>query len=186
MVEKKKLGVVGAAKKSKKEDKTCKPLKDPMFVGLDPSYNGFAIIVIDKTGEIIEQKLINTDSEKDIEQRICDLEKEFKFIPNIVCLHSVFIEGPSYSSQGQFMLQMGALHYFLRIFLFKKGVNYKIIPPGTLKKFVCGDGKGNAKKELMLLNVFKNWNVEFNDNNLADAYGLARMAMEEFNNEQVR
>jgi Holliday junction resolvasome RuvABC endonuclease subunit len=168
----------------KKEDVVCKDLKDPMFVGIDPSYNGFAIIVIDKDGEILEQKLISSDSDKEAEERIVELEKEFKFIPSIICLHSVCIEGPSYSSNGAFQLQMGALHYYLRLFLFKKKVKYKIIAPGTLKKFVCGEGKGHAKKELMLLNVYKNWGVEFNDNNLADAYGLARMALEDYNNER--
>ena len=35
----------------------------------------------------------------------------------------------------------------------------------------------------MLLKTFKKWGVEFDDNNLCDAYGLARMALEDFNNE---
>jgi hypothetical protein len=48
---------------------------------------------------------------------------------------------------------MGALHYYLRIFLLKKNVEYKIIAPGALKKFVTGTG--TAKKELVLLNVYK-------------------------------
>ena len=73
--------------------------------------------------------------------------------------------------------------YYLRIFLFKKKVNYKIIAPGTLKKFVCGKGKGHAKKNLMLLKVYKNWGIEFDDDNLADAYSLARMALEDYKND---
>ena len=107
-----------------------------------------------------------------------ELEEGFKFIPNIVRLSSVYIEGPSYSSNGAFYLQMGALHYYLRIFLSKKGIKYKIIPPTTLKKFAAGNGK--AKKELMLLNIYKKWNMEFEDNNLADAYALARYALEDY------
>lgn len=182
MTGRKKLGVIGS-KKVKERKVVCKDLRDPMFVGIDPSYNGFAIIVIDKSGDIVEQKLISSDTQKEAEERLVQLEKEFKFIPNIMCLHSVCIEGPSYSSNGAFQLQMGALHYYLRVFLFKKKVKYNIIAPGTLKKFVCGEGKGNAKKELMLLNVFKKWDKEFNDNNLADAYGLARMALEDYKNE---
>lgn len=176
----KKLGVVGAAKKQKNVKKNCDVLRDPMFVGVDPSFNGFAIIVLDKDANIIEQKLLSTDSNKEAEERIIELEKEFRFIPNIVCLHSICIEGPSFSSNGAFILQMGALHYYLRIFLLKKGVEFKVIAPGTLKKFVSGDGR--AKKDLMLLNVYKKWGVEFADDNLADAYGLARMALEEYKN----
>ena len=52
----------------------CKSVKDPMFVGIDPSYNGFAIIVIDKSGDIVEQKLIKTSSDKEAEERIVDLD----------------------------------------------------------------------------------------------------------------
>lgn len=150
----------------------------PAFVGLDPSYNGFGIIVLEETGDIIEQKLLTTDSKLEAEDRIIELEKEFKFVANVHNLHMVYVEAPSYSSQGQFILQMGALHYYLRIFFRKHNTPYKVIAPGALKKYVTGSG--NAKKELMLLNVYKRWNVEFSDNNLADAFSLARMALDEY------
>ena len=176
----KKLGVVGAKEKIKKVKNDCNVLRDPMFVGMDPSFNGFAIIVLDKDANIIEQKLFGSDTESEPEDRLLELEKEFKFIPNIVCLHSVCIEGPSYASNGAFILQMGALHFMIRIMLKKRGVDFKIVAPGTLKKFVTGDGR--AKKDLMLLKVFKKWGVEFDNDNLADAYGLARMALEDFKN----
>jgi Holliday junction resolvasome RuvABC endonuclease subunit len=48
------------------------------------------------------------------------------------------------------------------------------IPPMTLKKFAAG--KGNAKKQEMLLQIYKRWGIEFNDDNAADAYALARLA----------
>jgi Holliday junction resolvasome RuvABC endonuclease subunit len=160
-----------------------KKLTDPIFVGMDPSYNGFAIILIDKDANIIEQKLIESDTKLEAEDRIIQLEKEFKFIANIRQLKNLYIEGPSYASKGAFVLQMGALHFYIRIFFRKKDINYKIITPGTLKKFVAGKGKGNAKKELMLLKTYKKWGVEFDDNNLCDAYGLARLALEDYQNE---
>jgi len=144
----------------------CKTMRDPMFVGVDPSYNGFGIIVLDKEGEIIEQKLLKSDTKKEVEERILELEEGFKFIPNIMCLHSVCIEGPAYSSQGAFVLQMGALHFYLRIFLFKKGIKFKVVAPGTLKKFVTGTGV--AKKELMLLKTYKKWGAEFDFKNEKD------------------
>jgi Holliday junction resolvasome RuvABC endonuclease subunit len=48
------------------------------------------------------------------------------------------------------------------------------IPPMTLKKYATG--KGTAKKQEMLLQMYKRWGVEFNDDNAADAYALARLA----------
>ena len=179
----KKLGVIGAQKTKKPIKKTCNVLRDPMFVGVDPSYNGFGIVVLDKDAKIIEQRLLISDSKKDIEERLLELEDGFSFIPNIVCLHSVYIEGPSFSSSGAFVLQMGALHYYLRLFLFRNETKYKIVTPGSLKKFITGTG--TAKKELMLLNVYKKWGVEFTDNNLCDAYSLARFALEDFKNETI-
>ncbi len=149
------------------------------FVGIDPSYNGFAIVILDKDANILEQDLFNSNKNNEAEDRIIQLESRFKFLADLDEL-IIYIEGPSYSSNGAFTLQMGALHYYLRIFFRKNNMTYKVITPTTLKKFVTG--KGQAKKELMLLKTYKKWGEEFDDNNLADAYGLARMALEEFKN----
>lgn len=48
------------------------------------------------------------------------------------------------------------------------------IPPMTLKKYAAG--KGNAKKQEMLMQIYKRWGIEFNDDNAADSYALARLA----------
>jgi crossover junction endodeoxyribonuclease RuvC len=180
----KKKGVI-TEKKKPEARKQRRKTKDPMFVGMDPSYNGFAIVVLDKKANIVEQKLFGSDSETEIEDRLIELEQQYKFIPNIVSLHSVYIEGPAYSSRGAFILQMGALHFMIRVMFKLKKIDFKVVAPGTLKKFVTGSGI--SKKNLMLLKVYKKWGVEFDNDNLADAYGLARMALEEYDNgnEQV-
>lgn len=157
--------------------KNTKKNTDPIYVGIDHSFTGTGVVLLDKGGEILEQKLIKSNPKQTIEERLIDLKEQLSFIPVIVNLKRVCIEGPSYGSNGQFILQMGALHFIIRILLFENNVDYEIITPGALKKFVTG--KGNAKKELMLLKVYKKWGVEFSDNNMSDAYGLARMALEE-------
>jgi Holliday junction resolvasome RuvABC endonuclease subunit len=48
------------------------------------------------------------------------------------------------------------------------------IPPMTLKKYATG--KGTSKKQEMLLQIYKRWGIEFNDDNAADAYALGRLA----------
>lgn len=50
-----------------------------------------------------------------------------------------------------------------------------IVAPTSLKKFVTGKGTG-VKKEQMLLATYRKWCAEFADNNLADAFGLAKIA----------
>lgn len=176
--EKKKLGVIGAKKKPIKIKARNTTSRDPMFVGMDPSYNGFAIVILDQDANIIDQKLFGSTQAAEVEDRLIELETKYDFIPHIACLHSICVEGPSYSSNGAFTLQMGALHYMIRIMFKKQNVNFKVVPPTTLKKFVTGSGR--AKKALMLLKVYKRWGVEFADDNLADAYSLARMALEEY------
>ena len=162
---------------NKKQCESIKTCADPLFVGIDPSINGTGIIVLDKDANIVEQKLFSVKADT-FEESLVKYEKEIEFIANMIALHAVYLEGPAYQATGQVILQMGALHFITRLFLFKKQKNYKIIAPGTLKKFVTG--KGNSKKELMLMKTFKRWGVEFEDNNLCDAYGLARMALEEY------
>jgi len=161
---------------------TCSSKKEAMFVGIDHSLTGTGVVVIDQDGCILEQKLIKTTNDEIEEKRMTYIIDELSFIPKIVRLKRVYIEGPSFMSTGQAVLQMGALHYLIRIFLYRKKVKYKIIAPGTLKKFTTGSGA--AKKEQMLLHIFKRWGIEFKDNNTADAYCLARFALEDYNNEK--
>lgn len=159
-------------------EEVCAAKREKVFVGVDHSMTGTAVVVIDQDGCILEQKLITTSNNDIDEVRMTHIIDELSFIPKIVRLKRVYIEGPSYMSTGQAVLQMGALHYLIRIFLYRKKVKYKIIAPGTLKKFVTGSGA--AKKEQMLLQTYKKWGIEFKDNNTADAYGLARLAMQEY------
>jgi len=150
-----------------------------LFVGLDPSMRGTGIIVLDQNAEIIEQKLFSCkDKNGVIEKELINYEKEINFITNMVNREAVYMEGPAYQATGQRILQMGAIHFLTRVLFFKNNVYFRVIAPGTLKKFVTG--KGNTKKDLMLLKTYKKWGVEFEDDNLCDAYGLARMALEEF------
>jgi hypothetical protein len=43
-----------------------------------------------------------------------------------------------------------------------------------VKKYVTGKGTG-VQKNQMLLQVYKKWDVEFDDDNAADSYGIARI-----------
>ena len=56
--------------------------------------------------------------------------------------------------------------------LYKREKAVVEVPPSTLKKFVTG--KGNAKKDQMMLAIYKRWGTEFDNNDAADAYALAQ------------
>lgn len=82
---------------------------------------------------------------------------------------SVFIEGYGYSNTHTLvtLVEIGTL---IRHALYVRGMQYHEIPPTSLKKFVCG--KGNAKKDMVMKEVYKRWGFEGTDNE-CDAVGLA-------------
>jgi crossover junction endodeoxyribonuclease RuvC len=154
-----------------------------LFVGIDPSLSGTGVIVIDNDANILDQKLISTHCDKrdfyNIEHRIVHIVKELEFlIPYKPVLKFVLIEGISYGSKGDGAAQLAALNYYIRIFLLQNEILYGEATPSKLKKFVTG--VGNCKKNLMLKEVFKKWGVDFNDDNLADAYSLSRLAKNDY------
>jgi crossover junction endodeoxyribonuclease RuvC len=60
----------------------------------------------------------------------------------------------------------------IRSFLHRSNLDFIEVAPTALKKFVTG--KGSAKKEVMILELFKRWQREFKDNDQADAFGLMK------------
>jgi len=150
-------------------------LDKKIFIGIDPSLTGTGIIVLDERGNIIQSKLFNTKSTEEIEARFISIWKEIQKYTQKDSI--INIEGVSFNSKGNTLIQLGALHYYIRIMMKKESLNFKVIEPKVLKKFITGSG--NAKKNLMLLQVYKKFGIEFSDDNLADAYSLARMAWED-------
>lgn len=59
----------------------------------------------------------------------------------------------------------------IRLAAFNKGIPILDVPPPTLKKFVTGGGA--AKKDKMMLEVYKRWGFSGTDNE-SDAYSLAQ------------
>jgi crossover junction endodeoxyribonuclease RuvC len=152
------------------------------YIGLDLSLNGTGIVCLNEEGKIEGQELIKSSADKIIEERLKSIND---IILELIDIYKkgnsgiVYVEGLSFGAKGNAIMQLAGLHYLIRINLcLKDGLKYDIIPPTTLKKFTTG--KGNAKKELMLLEVYKRWGIEFKDNNLADAYSLARMALDNY------
>lgn len=153
---------------------------EKVFVGIDPSLRATGLIVIDQDQCIMEEKLIVTTKNESEEASMSHILDELSFIPNIVRLESVYLEAP-YVGHPNNTLQLGAIHYMIRVLLYKNDIKYKTIPPKSLKVFHCGSG--SVKKAGVLDAVEKTLGVRFEDHNLADAYGLARLALEEFQNE---
>lgn len=83
----------------------------------------------------------------------------------------VVIEGLSFGSNDPSAQERAYLHYSIRESLEVNCVQHVVCPPTTLKKFVTGSGA--AKKDQMLLEVYKRWGYSARNDNEADAIGLA-------------
>lgn len=153
--------------------------KDPAdrYIGIDQSYSGFAITSIIADGrfytEVYEGPGRGVDRLSAIAlhlSKYCEYSEHVK---------NVAMEGYSYGAQmahmaGELggMVKLELKHWFYN----EPNAAYPlIIPPSVLKKYVTGKGTGVQKNQI-LLNVYKKWGVEFNDDNAADSYSLARLA----------
>jgi Holliday junction resolvasome RuvABC endonuclease subunit len=82
----------------------------------------------------------------------------------------VVLEGISFASKSAVADQIAGMHYLIRFWLFQCDIDYLVVAPSTLKKFVLGTGAG--KKEQMLKAVFQRWGMDLQTSDEADAVGL--------------
>ncbi len=138
-------------------------------IGIDASLTGAGVAVV-KDGEFIASYRIvpkNKGVERliEVETRIVDILRRHE--PDLICL-----EDYAHSKSGK-AHQMGELGGVLRVLFHKSELPWIVIGIGQLKKFVTG--KGNGKKDLVLMNVFKKWGLQFGNSDEADAFGLAKI-----------
>lgn len=143
---------------------------EPVYMGIDQSYSGFAITALNTTGfytTVYKSPLRGVD-------RLYDLQDHIISSFNLRTVKDVAMEGYAFGSQMANML--GELGGVVKLTLRELGPYYPlIVPPTMLKKYVTGKGQGISKSQIML-HVYKKWGVELNDDNAADSYSLARIA----------
>jgi len=151
------------------------------FVGIDQSLTGFALTAISAVDNtyitwVYKSPYFGIERLMDIRQWLYEhldyLEEEGGEILDVAMEGSVL--------QSYAALKLGELAAIVKLTIrefFDEEDSCKIyplqVPPMTLKKYASG--KGNAKKQEMLLQIYKRWGVEFNDDNAADSYALARL-----------
>jgi crossover junction endodeoxyribonuclease RuvC len=86
----------------------------------------------------------------------------------------VVCEGYAFGRPNQ-AHQLGELHGLISFWLYKHEIPELRIQPTTLKKFVTG--KGNAQKDMMLMEIFDRFGHKGANNNEADAIGLLYMGL---------
>lgn len=144
-------------------------------IGIDQSLTGFAIAIIncdnpeDYYVEVFKSKYSGVQRLVDIGNWMTETIDTFVHGK----IHDVAMEGTVLASHSALVL--GELSALVKLELYKRWDILPLqVPPMTLKKYATG--KGNSKKQEMLMQIYKRWGVEFNDDNAADAYSLSRVA----------
>jgi len=137
----------------------------PVILALDLSLTGTGYCRVGETGVIKTGKLRGWPR---IDHILIGIESA------LVSVKVVVLEGYSFGSQGRAVYQIAGLGEIVRYSLWRRGMPYVDVPPGTLKKYATG--KGNAGKDEMIAAAIRRFGFEGSDNNEADAYLLWCMA----------
>lgn len=150
--------------------------KSSVIIGIDQSLNRSGVVVItnDNTvlfkGVITPPKLTKTDRNKT--ERVSFIRDEIKSLVNNYRPDYVGMEDYSFGTRGQ-AFYMGELGGMLKLIASDLKWKMLVIPPTMVKKYATG--KGNADKSLMLKEVYKTWNKDFDDDNICDAFVIAAL-----------
>lgn len=146
-----------------------------LVAGFDLSLTASGIVLLDMNGNIIIRRVIKVKSRGS--ERLHDIQNEIRAIIEKRSIKLVCIENYSFGSRNNREI-MGELGGVIRLLLYRKNIDFLTPTPGQVKKFATGSGNGDeTTKEKVMMNVFKIWGFEAKDNNEADAYTLARIAL---------
>lgn len=147
----------------------------PVFVGIDASLTKWSATLYQGSGAY--QGYLIQPKEKG-PARLAHLyfcTKNLLMVAGIYGnVERVLMEGYAFGVKGSRSHSIGEGGGVTKLAIHHAGIPLDILPPSSLKKFVTS--KGNAAKNEMMLGVYKQWGVEFSDDNLADSYALARAA----------
>jgi Holliday junction resolvasome RuvABC endonuclease subunit len=155
-------------------------LHAPITIGIDQSLTGFALTAMHTLEPEKHLTWVYKSPYKKI-QRLVDIRQwltdNLSYLDEKFTISDIAMEDTVLASHSALIL--GELSATVRLAIydyFEEDDHRKYplkVPPMTLKKFAAG--KGNAKKQEVLLQIYKRWGVEFNDDNAADSYALARL-----------
>lgn len=120
----------------------------------------------------------------------------FDLLPAPWDVTRVVVEGPSFASRGNAIVEIGKLHGLIEHRLWVSGIPYVIgrtakkgkrswgVPPGTLKKYATGSG--NCSKTEMVVSCRERLGYDVLDDNVADALWLRHVGLELLGEPEVK
>jgi Holliday junction resolvasome RuvABC endonuclease subunit len=146
-----------------------------IIAGLDvATHLGFAVW---SEGVIVHKSVVHYPPEEGTEQdrglRMRRYERYAAAVEDLLsewAVSHVFVEGYGYAN-SRTLVTLVELGTAVRLVLHESAARWSEVAPSVLKKFVTGNGA--AKKDLMLLEVYKRFKVSCSTHDEADAVALA-------------
>jgi len=151
---------------------------ESLYIGIDQSYTGFGLVVLDETGHCHQKSLLKypLNKFKDEGERLAKIHEDLIMYFGIhlssgAQIH-IGMEGYAYGAKlnREKLGELGGIVKLASYIVF--GVTPTVVAPAALKQSITGSGK--ASKDAMV-SAIKEYDADIKDNNLADAYGLALM-----------
>jgi len=150
------------------------------YVGLDISTKT-GLCILDVDGNVLDSRELLTQDLGD-PQRMMDLsERILKFLNPET--DKVIIEHFAYSGKGQGVSFQYGAGYIVREMLINNNIPYTEVAPTSLKKFASNNGQ--AKKDALVLPIYKKWGFEHDSDNVRDAFVLSRMGWSMYNHDNL-
>lgn len=146
---------------------------EPFYLGIDASYSGFGFTLLSFDFYYTEVTKFEGSGIERLASIYEYMDNKLTGLLEDTNIQGVALEGYAYGTQMSHML--GELGAVVKLSLHYHGLQPVIVAPTSLKKYVTGKGTG-VQKNVMLLNIYKKWGIEFTDDNAADSYALAKIA----------
>lgn len=151
---------------------------ESLFIGIDQSYTGFGLVVLDESGHCHQKSLLKypLNKFKDEADRLVhiydDLIMYFAIHQGSGATIRIGMEGYAYGAKlnREKLGELGGIVKLTSKLVFDQSP--QTIQPTALKQFIGGSGK--ATKEDMVAAI-QQFDPEITNDNLADAYGIALM-----------
>lgn len=154
-------------------------LPSPVYVGIDPSLAGFALTAIAAKSDVFESWVYKSPH-TGIE-RLLDIEDWLSTTCGLLVdkagheIRDIAIEDGVYHSYSAAVLgELAAIvKRWVRVSRICSQPYPLKVPPTSTKKYATDNG--SARKNEVMLAVYRKWGVEIAEDNMADSYVMARM-----------
>ena len=146
------------------------------ILGLDLSLVSTGYVVLGDTGNVVWSGSVGSSKLRDVER----LQYFDDWLRNYVHLKhgeingwpiaAVGIEGYSFGSVSHHHA-IGELGGIIKLAIHQAGIPLRIIPPSTWKKALLG--KGNLPKDMVRIEAYKRYGVDFGSQDTLDAWAVA-------------